>query len=196
MDYTKLRSLTAREIARALRRDGFELKRQRGSHRRYVHSDGRRVTLSFHRSSQTFAIGRRLDDPPDACKDAEAVMVERHRSHVVSLASDVLVAPHHGGNNASSQCFLDAIDPLWVVYSAGHQHGHPTAGAVGRAREEDVPLERIFRTDLGDDEGDEDEWRDGAIEGCTDSRGDDDVELVIREDGTMRVEYVHQALGC
>ncbi len=57
MDYTKLRSLTAREIARALRRDGFELKRQRGSHRRYVHPDGRRVTLSFHRSSQTFAIG-------------------------------------------------------------------------------------------------------------------------------------------
>lgn len=57
MDYTKLRSLTARDIARALRRDGFELKRQRGSHRRYVHPDGRRVTLSFHRSSQTFAIG-------------------------------------------------------------------------------------------------------------------------------------------
>lgn len=142
------------------------------------------------------AIGRRLNDPSEACKDAEAIMVERHRSHVVSLASDVLVAPHHGGNNASSQCFLDAIDPLWVVYSAGHDHGHPTAGAVERVREEDVPLERIFRTDLGDDEGDEDEWRDGAIEGCIDPRGDDDVELVIREDGTMRVGYVNEASGC
>lgn len=57
MDYSELRSLTVRDIARALERDGFELLRQRGSHRRYGHPDGRRVTLSFHRSSQTFRIG-------------------------------------------------------------------------------------------------------------------------------------------
>ncbi|MBI4333269.1 MAG: type II toxin-antitoxin system HicA family toxin [Chloroflexi bacterium] len=28
--------------------DGFNLRPQRGSHRRYRHQDGRRVTVSFH----------------------------------------------------------------------------------------------------------------------------------------------------
>jgi len=56
LDYSVLRSLTAREIAAALLRDGFVLKRQRGSHRRYAHPDGRRVTLSFHHSSSTYPL--------------------------------------------------------------------------------------------------------------------------------------------
>ena len=34
IDYSRLRSLTARELAAALLADGFVLKRQRGSHRR------------------------------------------------------------------------------------------------------------------------------------------------------------------
>lgn len=141
-------------------------------------------------------IGRRLRDDPDACKDAEALMVSRHRQNIVSLAADVLIAPHHGGDNASSHCFLDAVDPLWVVYSAIHDHGHPTETAVERAMHEEVPLERIYRTDLGDDEGDEDEWRDGSIQGCTDPRGDDDVEVVIQENGTVRVGYLKETTGC
>ena len=41
----------------ALRADGFELRRQRGSHRRYVHPDGRRVTLSFHHASDVIPRG-------------------------------------------------------------------------------------------------------------------------------------------
>ena len=57
MDYSKLRSLTARQIIGSLERDGFAFKRQKGSHRRYEHADGRRVTISFHRSSQTFRNG-------------------------------------------------------------------------------------------------------------------------------------------
>jgi predicted RNA binding protein YcfA (HicA-like mRNA interferase family) len=54
IDYSKLRSLTAREIVRALLADGFVLKVQRGSHRRYQHSDGRRVTVPYHSSGGTF----------------------------------------------------------------------------------------------------------------------------------------------
>ncbi len=57
IDYSKLRSLTARQLVKALKRDGFVLNRQKGSHRHYKHPDGRRVTVSFHRSSQTFALG-------------------------------------------------------------------------------------------------------------------------------------------
>jgi predicted RNA binding protein YcfA (HicA-like mRNA interferase family) len=57
VDYSKLRSATARQLASALQADGFELQRQKGSHRHYRHPNGRRVTLSFHHSSDTFPRG-------------------------------------------------------------------------------------------------------------------------------------------
>ena len=56
LDWNRLRGVTTREVIRALRRDGFLLKRQTGSHQTYRHLDGRRVTVSFHRSGQTFAL--------------------------------------------------------------------------------------------------------------------------------------------
>ena len=54
IDYSRLRGLTAREIVSALIRDGFYLRSQPGSHQRYYHPDGRRVTVSFHKASDTF----------------------------------------------------------------------------------------------------------------------------------------------
>jgi predicted RNA binding protein YcfA (HicA-like mRNA interferase family) len=57
VDYSRLRSVTARQLASALGADGFQVQRQKGSHRHYRHSDGRRVTLSFHHSSDTFRLG-------------------------------------------------------------------------------------------------------------------------------------------
>ena len=57
IDYSKLRSLTARELIRALRHEGFSSVRQRGSHHRYAHRDGRRVTIPFTRVGNTFAVG-------------------------------------------------------------------------------------------------------------------------------------------
>jgi len=57
IDYSTLRSLTARELCRALEHDGFTLARQHGSHQRYTHPDGRRVIVPFTRSGETFAPG-------------------------------------------------------------------------------------------------------------------------------------------
>jgi predicted RNA binding protein YcfA (HicA-like mRNA interferase family) len=56
-DYGRLRSLTARRLIAALTADGFNLHRQKGSHRHYKHADGRRVTVSFHHASDTFRPG-------------------------------------------------------------------------------------------------------------------------------------------
>jgi predicted RNA binding protein YcfA (HicA-like mRNA interferase family) len=56
LDYRGLRSLTARELIAALERDGFSFVRQTGSHRRYRHPDGRRVTVAPHGSGDTFTI--------------------------------------------------------------------------------------------------------------------------------------------
>ena len=52
--YTRLRNVSARELIGALFRDGFRLSRQVGSHQRYTHRDGRRVTVTFHSLGQTF----------------------------------------------------------------------------------------------------------------------------------------------
>ena len=56
INYSHLRSLTARELGSALARDGFDLDRQAGAHQLYLHPDGRRVTVSFHRPGETFEI--------------------------------------------------------------------------------------------------------------------------------------------
>ena len=56
INFSRLRSLTTQQITRALRRDGFELDTQTGSHQQYYHPDGRRVTVSYHGSGQTFSI--------------------------------------------------------------------------------------------------------------------------------------------
>ena len=56
INYAQLRSLTARQIISALIREGFFLDRQVGAHQHYLHPDGRRVTVSFHRPGETFPI--------------------------------------------------------------------------------------------------------------------------------------------
>ena len=57
INFSRLRSLTARRLISALERDGFVLDRQRGSHHNYIHRDGRQVTVPFSRTGETFAIG-------------------------------------------------------------------------------------------------------------------------------------------
>ena len=46
----------------------------------------------------------------------------------------------------------------------------------------------MFRTDLGDDEGDP-EWDHGRVRNQSDPRGDDDVDVLLRGNGTIVVEY-------
>ena len=50
------RGVSARQLTKALREDGFRLTRSRGSHRIYRHPDGRRVVVAYHRLSDTFPI--------------------------------------------------------------------------------------------------------------------------------------------
>jgi antitoxin FitA len=57
IEWRRLRNVTAREIVNALVRDGFVFHNQRDSHQRYRHSDGRRVTVTFHLASDTFPLG-------------------------------------------------------------------------------------------------------------------------------------------
>jgi predicted RNA binding protein YcfA (HicA-like mRNA interferase family) len=53
IDYRHLCHLTTRKLIRALTADGFAFRRRKGHHQRYIRGDGRRVTVSFRRLSDT-----------------------------------------------------------------------------------------------------------------------------------------------
>ncbi len=120
-------------------------------------------------------------------------------SPTVPIRSDVLIAPHHGADNGSSNCFIVAVDPQFVVFSAGSidTRGHPRQSTVNRYLAHGVPWSNLFRTDRGDDETDSEEWKDDrTVTGCNDGRGDDDVEIVLPESGRPQVDYRVASTGC
>lgn len=55
IDYSRLRSITARRLIQALKKDSFLLERQSGAHQQYRHPDGRMMTVSYHRPGDTFS---------------------------------------------------------------------------------------------------------------------------------------------
>jgi len=125
-------------------------------------------------------VGRRLTDSDDACKDAEKEMVKLHLEGTVNLNSDVVIVPHHGANNGSSKCFINAVKPSFVIYPAGHEHGHPTTKAHNRYLAAGIKPENILRTDLNDAESDSDyDFEDPQVVNCIDEKGDDDIEITF-----------------
>ena len=54
---TRLRTLKSKDLLRVLQRAGFDIVRQRGSHVRLRHSDGRVVTVPLHSGTD---VGRGL----------------------------------------------------------------------------------------------------------------------------------------
>ena len=143
------------------------------------------------------AVGRHIGDADDAKELAsERVMVEQQG--VITIDSDVLVAGHHGADNATSAAFVAAVSPSHVIFSAGHAHDHPTKGAVGRLKAfvnsdgTQLTDEDLFRTDRCDDESDgsgDHEWDFMRKSGYSDPIGDDDVDVVIRSSGALEVAY-------
>jgi competence protein ComEC len=53
------------------------------------------------------------------------------------LTSDVLVAAHHGSASSSSQAFLNAVSPRWVIYTTGYanRYGFPAAVVEKRVQQ-------------------------------------------------------------
>jgi len=147
------------------------------------------IRLQFAGRSALFtgdAVGRHIGGPDDQLIASERFMVEM--SPIIGIDSDVLIAPHHGADNASAAAFIEAVSPEFVIFSAGHRHEHPRASAAQRYLDFGVPVENIFRTDLGDDEGGA-EWPAGRVAGHNDPRGDDDVDVLIRPDGEIIVAH-------
>jgi hypothetical protein len=143
------------------------------------------------------AVGRHRDHKdPDELIATEKYLVENAG---IWLNSDILVAPHHGGNNGSSTAFIEKVTPAVVIFSAGHDNQHPTRDAAERYLKT-VSIDSIFRTDRGDDEGAYTgccpEWTYGRIQGCRDPIGDDDIEITISGNGVYKVNYIQENGKC
>jgi beta-lactamase superfamily II metal-dependent hydrolase len=113
-----------------------------------------------------------------SCGGSEKKIVEKFASE---LKSDILIAPHHGAENSSSECLINAVIPSDIIISAGH-HGsyrHPKKTTIERMLLLlNLSESNIWRTDLQDDEGD-DEWEYMRVKECNDAIGDDSVNIKI-----------------
>jgi competence protein ComEC len=75
--------------------------------------------------------GRVLLLPGDIERSIEQQLVERQ---VHRLAADILVAPHHGSRTSSTQAFVNAVDPEYVLFPAGYRSrfGFPKPDVLAR----------------------------------------------------------------
>ena len=146
------------------------------------------------------AVGRREGSPQNSASiKTEAELLSRHSQAGLTLNSDVIIAPHHGSDDASSTEFIAAVSPEWVIFPAGSQHRHPRHSTAERYMKQGVSMKRIFRTDRGDNEGrgnnpssnTDDEW-DYEATPNRDVVGDDNIDIIIKADGTLKVDYVKE----
>lgn len=79
--------------------------------------------------------------------DAEVQSEQDMVDSGADLSADVYVAGHHGSATSSSEYFLDAMSPSYVLVScgAGNSYGHPTADMLQRVKDRGIELRR---TDL------------------------------------------------
>lgn len=96
-----------------------------------------------------------------------------------SLTATVMQAPHHGSNGSCSLPFVQAVDPEWVVITAGHQYDHPSVGALRRLVTAGVNPTHILRTDDGDSTPENNTDRD--------PRGDDSFVFETDGDNVTRI---------
>lgn len=78
--------------------------------------------------------------------DAEEEEEEALLECGISLDADVYKAGHHGSRTSSSQAFLEAVSPAYVVISCGegNSYGHPHAETMNSLRAMGA---EVFRTD-------------------------------------------------
>lgn len=76
----------------------------------------------------------------DIERRAELKLIANTLNRGANLQSRVLIAPHHGSNTSSSDVFIDAISPEWVLFPAGFRNrwGFPKKAVIERYQNRDV----------------------------------------------------------
>jgi competence protein ComEC len=82
--------------------------------------------------------------------DAETEVEKKLISSNFDFKVDVLKVAHHGSKNATSQEFLDKVQPKFAVISVGakNKFGHPSQGTINRLKKMNA---QVFRTDKDGD---------------------------------------------
>ena len=77
--------------------------------------------------------------PGDIEKEAERSLVANYDDR---LATQVLIAPHHGSRTSSTYSFLQSVNPELVIFSAGYlnRYSHPAQKIINRYRDKDISL--------------------------------------------------------
>ena len=143
------------------------------------------------------AVGRKDDGPWSQIIGTEKFLFENDGQRTIE--ADILIAPHHGADDASSLKFIEAVDPSWVIFSAGIRHEHPKFNTFRRYEHIGVPVNQILRTDRGDEKGRESEWSGNWDDSCRDGHGDDGISILIRMSGEIIVDQDpvdDPTLGC
>ncbi len=153
------------------------------------------VRLDYQGNSILFtgdAVGRVEDTPPDAAAfGTERFLVDNRATR--PIVADVLIVPHHGSDDGSSQEFIRHVGARWIIFPAGSANDHPKRVTAERFLTLGYTANCMLRTDLGDDEG-RDEWNHGRINNQNDPIGDDDIEIRLPDNGSdPLVGYVGQA---
>jgi competence protein ComEC len=110
----------------------------------YQRADAKPNTLSCV-LRVTDAQGRSLLLSGDIEADQEQRLVARSSTDPAeSLASGVLVVPHHGSKTSSTSAFLDAVKPELAIVQAGYRNrfGHPAPAVLARYTERGIALKR------------------------------------------------------
>lgn len=84
--------------------------------------------------------GRRIVIPGDAERGALNWAVDPENPHRITNSADILLASHHGADGHGKEKnlnitrnWVEALDPSYLIYTHGHQHGHPKLGTYGEA---------------------------------------------------------------
>jgi len=79
------------------------------------------------------ANGKERDEPgPGTPGHVEQQLLALNAANPGALKADVLKVPHHGSETASTQAFIDAVDPKFVIISASTKHHLPKDTVVHR----------------------------------------------------------------
>ena len=62
----------------------------------------------------------------------EKKLIDMSQIHPGILKADILKVGHHGSETASTQAFIDKVDPTFVIFSASTNHHLPRPTVVDR----------------------------------------------------------------
>lgn len=96
-------------------------------------NDASCVVRIYHRGSSTeWLFPGDITEP----MERQYLAYRASREDLHQPATRVLVAPHHGSKTSSSEAWVRALRPDWVIYTAGYRHryGHPHPTVTARYR--------------------------------------------------------------